>query len=134
MAPPTTHAALVFAGARKPYEVQQRPTVAPVGDEILIRSKFTASTPLDLHRADGGLLIKPGDLMGSVTVGGVEQVGPDVQTLRVGDHVFGWAFQEPKYQAHQEFVTAPEWLFGKVCPPPPPFLPNHPPPIGLAQD
>lgn len=123
---PATHAALVFAGARKPYEVQQRPTVAPAADEILIHSHFTASTPLDLHRADGGLLIEPGDLMGSVTVGVVQQAGPDARRLRVGDRVFGWAFQEPKCKAHQESVTASEWLFGKVRPPPFPFQTTPP--------
>ena len=115
MADNRTHTAVAFVGTRKPLEAIRVPTVAPEGDEILIRSQFTASTPLDLHRADGGLLMKPGDIFGSTTVGVVEEVGPRAAgRLRVGDRVFGWAFQEPRYKAHQEYVTAPEWMFGKV--------------------
>lgn len=115
MATPRTHTALAFVGARKPLQAIRVPTVSPEGDEILIRSQFTDSTPLDLHRADGGLLQQPGDLFGSTTVGVVEEVGAGASgRLRVGDRVFGWAFQEPQYKGHQEFVTAPEWMFGKV--------------------
>ncbi|KAK8117871.1 NAD(P)-binding protein [Apiospora kogelbergensis] len=115
MAANRTHTAIAFVGARKPLEAIQVPTVSPKGDEILIRSQFTASTPLDLHRADGGLLMKSGDIFGSTTVGVVEEVGPSAAgRLQVGDRVFGWAFQEPRYKGHQEYVTAPEWMFGKI--------------------
>ncbi|KAK7960496.1 hypothetical protein PG988_011710 [Apiospora saccharicola] len=110
-----THTAVAFVAARQPLEAIQVPTASPEGDEILIRSQFTASTPLDLHRADGGLLQKPGEIFGLTTVGVVEEVGAGASgRLRVGDRVFGWAFQEPRYRAHQEFVTAPEWMFGKI--------------------
>lgn len=120
MAANRTHTAIAFVGARKPLEAIQVPTVSPKGDEILIRSQFTASTPLDLHRADGGLLMKSGDIFGSTTVGVVEEVGPSAAgRLQVGDRVFGWAFQEPRYKGHQEYVTAPEWMFGKVSLPVP---------------
>ncbi|KAK7990562.1 hypothetical protein PG990_014842 [Apiospora arundinis] len=110
-----SHTAVAFAGARKPLQAIQVPTEAPKDDEILIQSQFTASTPLDLHRADGGLLMKLGDIFGSTTAGVVVKVGPQASgRLRVGDRVFGWAFQEPRYKAHQEYVTAPEWMFGKI--------------------
>ncbi|KAK7909184.1 Zinc-binding dehydrogenase, partial [Apiospora marii] len=115
MTTPRTHLAVAFAAARQPLRAVRVPTASPQGDEILIRSRFTASTPLDLHRADGGLLQKPGDIFGSTTAGVVEEVGPGASgRLRVGDRVFGWAFQEPRFRAHQEFVTAPEWMFGKI--------------------
>lgn len=115
MTTPRTHTAVTFVAARQPLAAARVPTASPQGDEILIRSRFTASTPLDLHRADGGLLQKPGDIFGSTTAGVVEEVGPGASgRLSVGDRVFGWAFQEKRYRAHQEFVTAPEWMFGKV--------------------
>ncbi|KAK6852033.1 hypothetical protein PG995_012158 [Apiospora arundinis] len=59
--------------------------------------------------------MKLGDIFGSTTAGVVVKVGPQASgRLRVGDRVFGWAFQEPRYKAHQEYVTAPEWMFGKI--------------------
>lgn len=109
-----THSALVIVGARKPFEIRQRPTTAPQKDEILVKSYFTASTPLDLHRADGGLLITPLQTPGSTTVGVVAEAGPDVKHLKVGDKVFGWAHEGNVQAAHQEYITAPGWKFGKV--------------------
>ncbi|KAK8076083.1 hypothetical protein PG994_003355 [Apiospora phragmitis] len=91
MTTPRTHTAVAVVGARQPLEAIRVPTASPEADEILIRSQFTASTPLDLHRADGGLLQQPGDIFGSTTVG-----------------------VKPRYRAHQEYVTAPEWMFGKI--------------------
>ncbi|TLD15159.1 hypothetical protein PspLS_10661 [Pyricularia sp. CBS 133598] len=109
-----THAALVTVAPRAPLQIQQRPTQSPRGNEILIRSTFTASTPLDLHRADGGLLVHDAECMGATTVGIVSEVGPDVSRFKPGDKVFGWAFEDQKQRAHQEFVTAPDWLFAHI--------------------
>jgi NADPH:quinone reductase-like Zn-dependent oxidoreductase len=111
---PRTHAALVAVGPRKPFEVHQRPTTTPQSDEILVKSSFTASTPLDLHRADGGLLVVPPQVLGAVTVGVVAEVGPDVTRLRPGDKVFGWAHEGNIQASHQEYITAPGWKFAKV--------------------
>ncbi|KAK6062903.1 zinc-binding dehydrogenase [Seiridium cupressi] len=109
-----THRALVTVGPRKPFEIHERPTVAPEGDKILVQAKFTASTPLDLHRADGGLLVEPPQVLGAVTVGVVKEVGPEAKRFRPGDEVFGWAHEGNVEAAHQERVTAPEWKFGKI--------------------
>ncbi|KAI0138621.1 GroES-like protein [Hypoxylon sp. NC0597] len=109
-----THDALVIVAPRAPYEIHKYPTIPPVGDEILVHVKFTASTPLDLHEADGGLLIEPPYRGGSSSGGVVVEVGPDVKHLKVGDKVVGFAHQQPKWKAHQEYVTAPEWVFGKI--------------------
>ncbi|KAI2465555.1 GroES-like protein [Annulohypoxylon bovei var. microspora] len=106
-----THDALVIVAPRAPYEIHQYPTISPVGDEILVHVKWTASTPLDLHQADGGLLVEPPYRTGSSSAGVVVEVGPDVKHLKVGDRVFGFAHQEPKWKAHQEYATAPEWVF-----------------------
>ncbi|KAI1452461.1 GroES-like protein [Annulohypoxylon moriforme] len=109
-----THDALVIVAPRAPYEIHRYPTISPIGDEILVHVKWTASTPLDLHQADGGLLIETPFRTGSTSAGVVVEVGPDVKQLKVGDRVFGFAHQQPKWKAHQEYATAPEWVFGKV--------------------
>ena len=114
MAAQDTHPAVVMVAVRAPLEVRQVPTFHPVGDEVLIRVEWTASTPLDLHQADGGLLVKHPQIVGDGTAGTVLEVGPDVKALKVGDKVFGFQWREAKEKGHQEKLTAPEWLFGKV--------------------
>ncbi|KAI1363694.1 GroES-like protein [Xylaria arbuscula] len=108
------HDGLVLVGARVPYEVRKFPTVSPIGDEIRVNVKWTASTPLDLHQADGGLLVEYPMRTGSTGAGIVVEVGPDVKHFQVGDRVFGFAHQKPEWKTHQEYATAPEWVFGKV--------------------
>ncbi|KAI1375782.1 GroES-like protein [Hypoxylon crocopeplum] len=109
-----THNSLVIVAPRAPYEIHQYPTVSPTGDEIMVHVRWTASTPLDLHQADGGLLIETPMRTGSSSAGIVVEVGPDVKHFRVGDRVFGFAHQQPEWKAHQEYATAPEWVFGKI--------------------
>ncbi|KAI1304381.1 GroES-like protein [Xylaria venustula] len=109
-----THAGLVLVGARVPYEVRRFPTISPKGDEIRVNIKWTASTPLDLHQADGGLLVEYPMRTGSTGAGIVVEVGPEAKHFQVGDRVFGFAHQQPAWKTHQEYSTAPEWVFGKV--------------------
>lgn len=52
-----THRAVVMVGIKKPLEIMEVPTVKPEGDEVRVRVEWTASTPLDLHQNDGGLLV-----------------------------------------------------------------------------
>jgi len=110
----TTHAAVATVGLKKPLEILQVPTAKPEGDEVRVRVEWTASTPLDLHQNDGGLLVTHPQVLGDGTAGTVVEVGPDVQRLAVGDKVFGFAWRSRKEKAHQEFCTANEWLFAKV--------------------
>ncbi|KAI5926486.1 GroES-like protein [Camillea tinctor] len=112
--PEQMHDALVTVAPRQPYEVRKFPTIAPKDDEITVNVKWTASTPLDLHQADGGLLVEHPMRTGSTSAGIVVAVGPNAKKLKVGDRVFGFAHQKPEWKAHQEFATAPEWVFGKV--------------------
>ena len=109
-----THNALVIVGARQPYEVRQYPTKSPQDGEVLVKVLWTASSPVDLHRMDGGLLIDPPTRTGSSCAGVVVEAGPAVQHLKPGDRVFGQGRQEPAEFPHQEFVTGPAWTFGKV--------------------
>ncbi|KAH8668547.1 chaperonin 10-like protein [Xylariales sp. PMI_506] len=111
---PRTHSALVVVGARKPLEIHQRVTPTPTGNDVLFHPLFTASTPLDLHRADGGLLIEPPQVLGGASSGIVAEVGPDVTRFKPGDKVFGWAHEGNDQAAHQEYFLAPEWKFAKV--------------------
>ncbi|KAI1127500.1 GroES-like protein [Nemania abortiva] len=110
-----THDGLVLVDTKTPYEVRKFPTVPPKGDEIMVNIKWTASTPLDLHQADGSLLVQHPMRTGSAGAGVVVEVGPDVKHFEVGDAVFGFAPpQEPQWSTHQEYSTAPEWAYGKV--------------------
>ncbi|KAI1615181.1 chaperonin 10-like protein [Exophiala viscosa] len=109
-----THAAVVTVGPGLPLEIHQVPTPKPVGAQVRVRSEWTASTPLDLHQADGGLLVTHPLVLGDGVAGTVVDVGPDVTLLRVGDKVFGFTWRNQAEKAHQEYVVAPEFLFGKL--------------------
>lgn len=117
-----THAAVVTVGLKKPLEIRQVPTVKPTGDEVRVRVEWTASTPLDLHQNDGGLLVKPPQVLGDGTAGTVVEVGPDVKRLKVGDKVFGFTWRSQQEKAHQEYCTTNEWLFAKVSAQASPYL------------
>ncbi|KAF2119100.1 chaperonin 10-like protein [Lophiotrema nucula] len=106
-----THAAVATVGIKKPLELIQVPTITPTGDEVRVRVEWTASTPLDMHQNDGGLLVKHPQVLGDGTAGTVIEVGDSVKRLKVGDKVFGFTWREQKEKAHQEFCTAREWLF-----------------------
>ncbi|OAL38040.1 hypothetical protein AYO20_02492 [Fonsecaea nubica] len=112
----STHPAVVTVGPGLPLEVHQVPTTAPTANEVRVRCEWTASTPLDLHQADGGLLVKHPQILGDGVAGTVVEIGPDVTKLKVGDKVFGFTWRTPAEKAHQEYVVAPEFLFGKIPP------------------
>lgn len=65
----STHAAIVTVSPRSPLQVLQLPTPVPTANEVLIRNLWTASTPLDLHQADGGLLVTHPQVLGDGTAG-----------------------------------------------------------------
>jgi Zn-dependent alcohol dehydrogenase len=83
----STHKALVTVAVRKPLEIIQVPTVHPIDCEVRVRVEWTASTPLDLHQSDGGLLVKHPQILGSSVAGTVVEVGPMVGNLAIGDQV-----------------------------------------------
>ncbi|KAF2180003.1 GroES-like protein [Zopfia rhizophila CBS 207.26] len=109
-----THPAVATVGLKKPLEIIQVPTVAPQGDEVRVRVEWTASTPLDMHQNDSGLLVKHPQVLGDGIAGTVVEVGPDTKRLKVGDKVFGFTWREQKEKAHQEFATSNEWLFAHI--------------------
>lgn len=121
---PSQHRAVVVVAPRKPLEIHEVDTVAPGADEILVRVQWTASTPLNLHNADGGLLIQPPHVMSGCFAGTVVQVGHDLASapglarasreLRAGDEVFGFAYAAQHQRPMQEYITVPAYLCGKV--------------------
>jgi NADPH:quinone reductase-like Zn-dependent oxidoreductase len=111
----STHSAVATVAVKAKLSLIQVATVKPIGNQVRVRNEWTASTPLDLHQNDGGLLVTHPQVLGDGTAGTVVEVGPDVQRLKIGDKVFGFTWRSQAEKAHQEFVTAEECLLGKVC-------------------
>ncbi|PQE15364.1 Zinc-binding dehydrogenase protein [Rutstroemia sp. NJR-2017a BVV2] len=126
----STHAAVVTTSVRGPLEILQLPTVTPAADEVRVKVEWVASTPLDLHQNDGGLLVTHPQVLGDAVAGTVEEVGSEVKNLVVGDKVciyivelvvldgslivFGFMFREQKEKAEQEYVTVSWYMLGKI--------------------
>ena len=110
----STHAAVVTVALRAPLQILQVPTPQPAGDEVRVRVEWTASTPLDLHQADGGLLVKHPQVLGDGVAGTVVETGPDVKNLKTNDKVFGFQWRSQKEKAHQMYNAASENLWGIV--------------------
>jgi NADPH:quinone reductase-like Zn-dependent oxidoreductase len=109
-----THTAIATVGPKAPLAAIQVPTITPQANQVRVRVEWTASTPLDLHENDGALLVTHPQVLGDGTAGTVIVVGPDVKRLKKGDKVFGFTWRNRQEKAHQEFVTAEEWLLAKV--------------------
>ena len=105
-----THPAIVTVAPHSPLQVLQVETPIPILNEALIHVEWTASTPLDLHQADGHLLVKPPQILGDGVAGTVISVGPDAKRLKPGDKVFGFTWRSQKEKAHQTYACAAENL------------------------
>ncbi|KAK0375322.1 zinc-binding dehydrogenase [Colletotrichum limetticola] len=116
---PKTHKAVATPAKRAPLILLDRETAPPGPGEILILNEWTASSPLDLHRADGGLLCNHPEVMGGGAAGTVVAVGPDqdpadADRLNPGDKIFTFAFHHFSERAHQDFATVPAYLVSKL--------------------
>ncbi|KAH7394870.1 chaperonin 10-like protein [Phaeosphaeria sp. MPI-PUGE-AT-0046c] len=109
-----THLAIATVGLKAPLGCIRVPTVKPVGSQVRVHVEWTASTPLDLHQNDGGLLVQHPQVLGDGTAGTVVEVGSDVKRLSVGDKVFGFTWRNQTEKAHQTFCTTDEWLLAKL--------------------
>lgn len=110
----STHYAVASVGLKAKLGLIQVPTVKPTGEQVRVHVEWTASTPLDLHQNDGGLLVQHPQVLGDGTAGTIVEVGPDVKRLSVGDKVFGFTWRNQAEKSQQEFVTVEEWLLAKV--------------------
>ncbi|KAL6904134.1 GroES-like protein [Trichoderma evansii] len=119
---PESHSAVVIAAPRVPLEIHMRHTEAPGAGEALIHVEWTSSTPLDLHQADGGLLVEPPHAMGSSFGGTIIALGPidpansesHNPKLQVGDTVFGFAFRNAREKSHQTYLTTSTFLCSRL--------------------
>ncbi|KAF4417825.1 Zn-dependent oxidoreductase [Fusarium acutatum] len=115
---PSTQQAIVLLAKRTPFAFQTVPVYPPAPGEVLVRVAWTSSTPLDLHRADGGLLISeyPQQMGSGGAAGKVVAVGDggDLKGLSVGDRVVSFAFHGGKEANHQEYITIPAYLASKI--------------------
>lgn len=105
-----THPAVVTVYPGAPLQILQVPTPTPTTNEILIHVEWTASTPLDLHQADGHLLVSPPQILGDGVAGTVVAVGPTATRLKPGDKVFGFTWRTQREKGHQKYACAPENL------------------------
>lgn len=110
----TTHAAVVTVATREPLQIHQVPTVHPSEGQVRVRVEWTASTPLDLHQADGGLLVQYPQVLGDGIAGTVVEVGTGVKRLKINDKVFGFTWRSQQEKAHQTYATAPENVLGII--------------------
>lgn len=109
-----THAAIVTTAPRAPLEIHRVPTPNPTGNEVLIRNEWTTTGPLELHQADGGLLVSHPQILGDTHVGTIVAIGDDVKGVGLGDKVFGFGWRSCEEKAHQEFSLLPQNLLAKV--------------------
>ena len=86
---PSTHSAIATVGIRAPLSTIQVPTVIPQAGEVRVRVLWTASTPLDLHQNDGGLVSTYPQVLGDSVAGEVVEIGDGVTDLNLGDEVRG---------------------------------------------
>jgi NADPH:quinone reductase-like Zn-dependent oxidoreductase len=109
----STHPAVVTVAPGAPLEVHQVPTIRPKDNEVRVRVAWTASTPLDMHQAVGGLLVHHPQRLGDGVAGQVVEVGPEAR-FQVGDTVFGFTWRNNVEKAHQLYCTVPDNFLGLV--------------------
>ena len=83
----STHSAVVTTKVHGPLEILRVQTIKPTEGEVRVHVEWTASTPLDLHQNDGGLLVKHPQVLGDGIAGTVVEVGSDLKHLSLGDKV-----------------------------------------------
>ncbi|KAK3330434.1 chaperonin 10-like protein [Apodospora peruviana] len=122
---PATHQAVATSGLRAPLQIIDVPTEAPGHGHVLIHVSWTSSSPLELHQADGGLLVQQHPyILGGSFAGTVVSLGPKDPTapaaprdrLQPGDQVFGFAFRHDREKGFQTYITTPQRSVSKLPP------------------
>jgi NADPH:quinone reductase-like Zn-dependent oxidoreductase len=107
----STHPAVVTVAVGAPLEIHNVATIPPKDNEVLVHVEWTASTPLDVHQALGGLLVTHPQRLGDGFAGTVIARGPTAR-YAIGDKVFGFTWRSNTEKAHQLYLTAPDNLMG----------------------
>jgi NADPH:quinone reductase-like Zn-dependent oxidoreductase len=105
-----------FGGPEVLHPVQvERPE--PLPTEILVRVVSAGVNPVDVKTRSGagmaGILGDPPFILGWDVSGVVEEIGFGVNTLQVGDEVYGMPWFPRQAGAYAEFVTAPSRQFAR---------------------
>jgi len=79
--------AAVFREMGRPMEIEDISISKPIGREVLVRLKAVGVCHSDLHILTGDLPHSLPAVLGHEAAGVVEQVGPEVHTIKPGDHV-----------------------------------------------
>jgi S-(hydroxymethyl)glutathione dehydrogenase/alcohol dehydrogenase len=79
--------AAVLRDISRPMEIEEVAIAKPRGREVLVRMVAVGLCHSDLHVLDGDLPNPLPAILGHEAAGVVEQVGPEVRTVRPGDHV-----------------------------------------------
>ncbi|KAG0276263.1 hypothetical protein BGZ96_003394 [Linnemannia gamsii] len=115
---PSTQKAVALPAKRSPLVEISTPVHPPIAGEVVIHVQWTASSPLDLHRSDGGLLISSYPALqgsgGAVGIVAAVGSGGDLKGLQVGDRVSTFAFHGDKEANQQEYITIPAYLASKI--------------------
>ncbi|KAF8981042.1 hypothetical protein BGZ52_003343 [Haplosporangium bisporale] len=115
---PSTQKAVALPAKRTPLIEITTPVQPPAAGEVVVHVQWTAASPLDLHRSDGGLLISsyPALQGGGGAAGTIVAIGSggDLKGLQVGDRVSAFAFHGDKEANQQEYITIPAYLASKI--------------------
>lgn len=109
-----TMRAAVFQGAGNGLAVEERPIPVSAARHVVIKVGSCGICGTDLHFTDGKgfLQMPPGTVLGHEFAGEVVDVGPDVESLVVGDHITALAIAScghcPTCQAGD-----PQWCNGE---------------------
>ena len=79
--------AAVFREIGRPMEIEDISIAKPIGREVLVRIAAVGVCHSDLHIMKGDLQHPLPAVLGHEAAGVVEQVGPEVHTVKPGDHV-----------------------------------------------
>src|SRR5690349_14854807 len=79
--------AAVFHGPNKPLTIENVEVAKPIGREVLVRTVASGVCHSDLHFVDGYYEFPSPAILGHEAAGIVEEVGPQVEEFKPGDHV-----------------------------------------------
>lgn len=114
--------AAVFREMGRPMEIEDISISKPIGREVLVRLKAVGVCHSDLHILTGDLSHPLPAVLGHEAAGIVEQVGPEVHTVRPGDHVvvcltFHCGHCEQCHGGNSHRCSTPEAMRGADEPP-----------------